>query len=103
MKKIIIALCSAMIVLSCGLLTPISASAEDRACNHQPEAHLVITQRQLYSHTEYLIVGGVVVDSWPCVVYQKYSHIEYRCSLCNVKMGETEEEPYGSPFHVRAY
>lgn len=35
MKKVIVALCSGMVVFACNMLLPMSVLAEERACNHE--------------------------------------------------------------------
>ena len=82
MRKVILAVCAAAIVLACSMLTTVTVGAVDRSCNHVMNSEIDGIRETYYSHP-YVVANlpsGPVYDT--CYVrninYCRYS----KCSLC---------------------
>ena len=83
MKKTIIAICSAIIILACNMLTPMTALAEARACKYHKyhDSHKSNYLVYLSSHPVYIYDPyGPVYEN--CTPYENHE-VEYpKCSVC---------------------
>ena len=86
MKKVIIALCSASVIIACNILTPMTVCAGNRNCGHTSYvvgAYLDPTKQcNTYLH-QYLHGHG---DHGPiyetCTAHYYYSYRYPQCSIC---------------------
>ena len=84
MRKVILAVCAAVVIFSCNMLTPMVASAAQNACppHTMSATHAGTMVRFAYSH-QYVIENG---DDGPvygtCSVYCRYDEVYLRCPLC---------------------
>ena len=84
MKKIIMAVCSAAVILACYMLTPVSVCAQERSCDHDMLDHYYeeVSDIFAYSHQVFLYNGsnGPVYES--CSVHRITYNVYPRCSKC---------------------
>lgn len=83
MKKIVMALCSAMLILACSLLTPSSVCAAERSCTH--EFNSIVGNQFCYlhsDHTYYSYYNGVYT-SHPCHIVNFGSCEFLKCGKCD--------------------
>ena len=83
MRKVILAVCAAVVIFSCNMLTPLTVSAAMNSCPpHTMSATHSGTMYRTYSHP-YLVANGPngpVYDT--CYVLGLYDEVYLRCPLC---------------------
>lgn len=84
MKKVILALCSAVVILTCSMLTPLVAQAEERGCTEH-----MLDQVYERTYTVTLSVHEIFVYDDPtgpvydtCHVKGEYKDTHPKCSVC---------------------
>lgn len=84
MKRVMFALCSALIILTCSIIRPITVYAEDRGCKEHmlDQVYERTYQVTLSSHQVFLYNGtdGPVYDT--CHVKGEYKDTFPKCSVC---------------------
>ena len=80
MRKVILAVCAAVVIFSCNMLTPITVSAAMNSCppHTMSATHAGTMVRFAYSH-QYQKPNG---EYGTCSVYCRYDEVYLRCPLC---------------------
>ncbi|MBQ9488984.1 MAG: hypothetical protein IKO03_03695 [Lachnospiraceae bacterium] len=85
MRRTILAFCTAAIILACGILTPVTASAEEaRGCAQHTMngTHAGTMTRVMYTHPVFLGNGTYGPMYETCTVKGLYDEIYLRCTVC---------------------
>ncbi len=96
MKKVVVALCSVIVIFASNMLMPMSVLAEEHACNHEYSIEIQGTYNGSYTHP-YLIENGSQGPVYgTCYVTYTCDCIYLECHLC----GHVD---YGHPLNCHNY
>jgi len=101
MKKIIVALCSAMVIFACNMLMPVSVCAEERSCSHQMYgSHTTNYDILLSTHPVYTGDGPTGPLYETCQIRKMIYTVHPKCQLCGYIDYGYVLETWDEIFHV---